>query len=161
MTEPSDLTSLAAILFPGGMNMEATVKCKKCGRVLKNPLSIAMGMGLKCAGIFAQGQKFHTTIRHSSGNRFSLVGTGAAQMPLIPSQPSEKRLSRKEMARRQREERRRLFEQRQSFQCGRLVRSKAPLQYEPVGEREWKDSVSGRIISHEYLQDYLKRYRFI
>jgi len=25
--------------------METAVKCKKCGRVLKSPLSIAMGMG--------------------------------------------------------------------------------------------------------------------
>jgi hypothetical protein len=120
-----------------------------------------MGMGLKCAGIFAQGQKFHTNIRRNSGNRYNLVGTSVAQIPLIPSQPPEKRLSRKEMARRQREERRRLFEQRQSFQCGRLVRSKTPLLYEPVGEREWKDSVHGRVISHEYLQKYLRRYRFI
>jgi len=76
-------------------------------------------------------------------------------------QPREKRISRKELARRHREERRRLFEQRQSFQCGRLLRTKTPLMYEPVGDKEWKDSVSGRVMSHEHLQDYLRRYRFI
>ena len=141
--------------------MEATVKCRKCGRVLKNPLSVAMGMGPKCAGISAQGQKFHISIRRSSGKRYNLAGTGVTQTPLMPLQPREKRISRKELARRHREERRRLFEQRQSFQCGMLLRTKTPLMYEPVGEKEWKDSVSGSVISHEHLQDYLRRYRFI
>ena len=141
--------------------MEVTVKCKKCGRALKNPLSVAMGMGPKCAGISAQGQKFHISIRRSSGKSYNPAGVGAVQIPLMPSQPSEKRISRKELARRHREERRRLFEQRQSFQCGRLLRTKTPLMYEPVGDKEWKDSVSGKVMSHEYLQGYLIRYRFI
>lgn len=141
--------------------MEETVKCKKCGRVLKNPLSVALGMGPKCAGISAKGQKLQISIRRSSSKSYSLVGTGVTQIPLMPSQPSEKKISRKELARRQRDERRRLFEQRQSFQCGRLLRTKTPLVYEPVGDKEWKDNVSGRVISHEYLQGYLIRCRFI
>lgn len=141
--------------------MEATVKCKKCGRALKNPLSVAMGMGPKCAGVSAQGQKVHISVRRSSGKSYNSIGAGAAQIPLMPLQPPEKKNSRKEVVRRLREERRRLFEQRQSFQCGRLLRTKTPLMYEPVGEKEWKDSLSGRVISHEHLQDYLSRYRFI
>ncbi len=141
--------------------MEGTVKCKKCGRVLKNPLSVAMGMGPKCAGISAQGQKFHISIRRSSGKSYNPAGAGAVQIPLMPSQPPNKKISRKEVVRRQREERRRLFEQRQSFQCGRFVRSKKPLMYEPVGEKEWKDSLSGKVISQEQLQAYLMRYQFI
>jgi hypothetical protein len=141
--------------------MDSTVKCKKCGRVLKNPLSVALGMGQKCAGVSLQRQRFRAGARQSSGRAYNAVGAGGMQIPLLPSQPPEKKISRKDIVRRQREERRRLFEQRQSFQCGRLVHSKTPLMYEPVGEKDWKDSLSGRVISHEYLQDYLRRYRFI
>jgi len=35
------------------------------------------------------------------------------------------------------------------------------LGYEPSGESEWQESASGRLISHERLQAYLKRYQFI
>lgn len=142
--------------------MEASVKCKKCGRVLKSPLSIAMGMGPKCAGVsLTAGKKFNIGIRRSSGRIYIAVGAGSSQIPLMLSQTPEKKPSRKEQARKMREERRRLFEQRQSFQCGMLVRSKTPLMYEPVGEREWKDNLSGRVMSQEQLQAYLMRYRFI
>lgn len=142
--------------------METTVKCKKCGRVLKSQLSIAMGMGPKCAGVSLTAEKkLNIGIRRSSGKIYNAVGAGSAQMPLMFSKMPEKKLSRKEKAHRLREERRRLFEQRQSFQCGRLVHSQTLLMYEPVGERDWKDSLSGRIIPQEQLQAYLMRYRFI
>ena len=142
--------------------MEASVKCKKCGRVLKSPLSIAMGMGPKCAGVsLTAGKKLKIGIRRSSGKVYNTVGAVGTQIPLILSQPPEKKLSRKELVRTQREERRRLFEQRESFQCGMLVRSKTPLMYEPVGEKEWKDNLSGKVMSQEQLQAYLMRYRFI
>lgn len=80
---------------------------------------------------------------------------------MILSQPPEKKIPRKELACRLREERRGLFEQRQPFQCGKLARTQIPLMYEPVGEKEWKDNMSGRIMSQEQLQKYLMRYRFI
>lgn len=142
--------------------METAVKCKKCGRVLKSPLSIAMGMGPKCAGIsLTKGKRLNIGIRRSSGRIYNAVGSGSSQIPLMLSPTSEKKLSRKEHARRQREERRRLFEERCSFQCGTLVHSKTPLMYEPVGERDWKDNLSGKMMSQEQLQAYLMRYRFI
>lgn len=142
--------------------MESTVKCKKCGRVLKNPLSIAIGMGPECAGASLQGKSVHIRIRHGSGRAYNPTGAGGTQIPLLSaSQPTGKKISKKEMARRRREERRHLFEQRQAFQCGKLSRSKTPLVYEPVGDREWKDNVSGRVMSQEHLQAYLMRYRFI
>jgi hypothetical protein len=145
------------------MNMETAVKCKKCGRVLKSPLSIAMGMGPKCAGVtLTKGKRLNIGLRRSSGRIYNAVGSGSSQMPMMMiSQTPEKKLSRKEHARRQREERRRLFEGRCSFQCGTLVRSNIPLMYEPVGERDWKDNLSGRVMSQEQLQAYLMRYRFI
>ena len=70
-------------------------------------------------------------------------------------------MSKKELIRRQRVERRRMFEQRQSFQCGFLVGGKMPLIYEPAGEKDWKDKANGKVLSHERLHDYLIRYRFI
>jgi hypothetical protein len=144
------------------MNMETTVKCNKCGRVLKSPLSIAMGMGPKCAGVsLTAGNKLNIGLRRSSGKIYNAVGAGGTQIPLILSQLPEKKLPKKELIRRQKEERRRLFEQRQSFQCGTLVRNKTPLIYEPVGEKEWKDNLSGRMMSQEQLQAYLMRYQFI
>lgn len=142
--------------------METTVNCKKCGRVLKSPLSVAMGMGPKCAGISStQGCKFHIGLSRSSGKRYSMTGVGAIQNPLVSAQPPERKSSRKEMAHNIREERRRLFEQRQAFQLGIMARSKRPLQYEPVGEQDWKDSQSGKVMSQEQLQAYLMRYQFI
>ena len=82
-------------------------------------------------------------------------------MPMIPSGTPEKKVSKKELIRRQRAERRRMFEQHQSFQCGFLAGEKTPLIYEPAGEKEWKDKANGKVLSHERLQDYLIRYRFI
>jgi hypothetical protein len=142
--------------------METEVKCKKCGRVLKSPLSIAMGMGTKCAGVSLTGRKkVNIGLRRSSGRIYNAVGSGSSQMPMLISPTPEKKLSRKEQARRQREERRRLFEERRSFQCGTLVRSKIPLVYEPVGEKDWKENFSGKVICQEQMQMYLMRYRFI
>lgn len=143
--------------------METTVKCKKCGRVLKNPASVVMGMGPKCAGVSpSRGGRFRLGIRQSSGKAYAVAGmTGATQMPMMPAEPPARKLSRKELARRLREERRRAFEQRRAFQCGMVVRTKSPLVYEPVGEQEWRDSLSGKVLSQEQLQAYLARYQFI
>lgn len=142
--------------------MEKKPCCKKCGRVLKSPLSIAMGMGPKCAGLsLEKGHSVHIGIRSSSGKTYRSAETGSTQTALMPTEQPEKKVPKRELIRRQREERRRLFEQRQPFQCGMLVRTKIPLLYEPVGEKEWKDNLSGRVMSHENLQAYLMRYRFI
>jgi hypothetical protein len=141
--------------------MKTTAKCKKCGRVLKSPLSVAMGMGPTCAGISTrQGCTIHIGLRRSTGKRYGLAGASAAQIPSM-TVPPEKKVSRKEKSRLQREERRRLFEQRQAFQLGMLARSKMPLRYEPVGVKDWKECGSGKVISQDQLLVYLTRYRFI
>ena len=142
--------------------MEQKPRCKKCGRVLKSPISIARGMGPKCAGISST--KRHSaqiSIRRSLGKGYQSAGTGSIQMPLMPGELPTKKVSRRELTRRRREERRRLFESRQPFQCGMLSGRKIPLGYEPSGESEWQERASGRLISHERLQAYLKRYQFI
>lgn len=80
---------------------------------------------------------------------------------LFPGEPSVKPLSKKEMYRRRKEERRRSFETRQPFQCGLLLPKKMPLVYEPLEDGSWKENPSGRVIPHERLQQYLTKYRFI
>jgi hypothetical protein len=142
--------------------MNGKPRCKKCGRVLKSPLSIALGTGPKCARIsLASGQGVSVGNRPSFCNAYHDRGTGGVQTPLTSSDNPEKNMSKKELFLRQRAERRLMFEQRQSFQCGFLAREKTPLIYEPMGERDWKDGASGKILSHERLQDYLIRYQFI
>lgn len=139
--------------------MAQRVRCKKCGRVLKSPISIARGMGPECAGISpTKGRSVRISVRRSLGKGYQSSGAGNSQMPLIPVEAPTQKGSRWERARRSREERRHLFESRQPFL---LSSKKTPLGYEPIGESEWKETVSGRLVSHERLQAYLTRYQFI
>jgi len=83
------------------------------------------------------------------------------QAPLFPGELPKKRLSKRELFRRRRDERRRLFETREQFECGVVLPKRKPLVYTPLEDGSWKENPSGKIISHERLQEYLKRYRFI
>jgi len=52
--------------------MEKQLRCKKCGRRLKSPMSIAIGMGSKCAGITStHGKSVRVRIKPSSGVAYS------------------------------------------------------------------------------------------
>jgi hypothetical protein len=72
-----------------------------------------------------------------------------------------KRLSKRELYRRRRKERRRSFETREPFQCGMLLPKRKPLVYTPLDDGSWKENPTGRVISNERLQEYLKQCRFI
>jgi hypothetical protein len=100
-------------------------------------------------------------MKRSSGKVYQSVGVGDRQVPLFCGDMPAKPLSKKELYRRQREERRRFFESRQAFQCGLLMPKRKPLVYEPLEDGNWKESPSGRVIPHERLQQYLTKYRFI
>ncbi len=142
--------------------MEGKPRCKKCGRALKSPASIARGMGSKCAGVTAtSGKKVGHKMRRSSGKAYQSVGMNSGQPLLFPGEPQAKPLSKKEVYRKRKEERRRSFETRQPFQCGLLLPKKKPLVYEPLEDGSWKENPSGRVIPHERLQQYLTKYRFI
>jgi hypothetical protein len=54
-----------------------------------------------------------------------------------------------------------MFEMREAFQCGLLLPQRKPLVYVPLKDGNWMENPSGRVISHERLQEYLRRYRFI
>lgn len=142
--------------------MEKQPRCKKCGRVLKSPASIARGLGSICAGVTAtSGKSVHAGIKRRSGVAYQTVGSDHAQASLFPGGLPMKRLSKRELYRLRREERRRSFETREPFQCGLLLPKRKPLVYEPLDDGNWKENPSGRILSHERLQEYLRQYRFI
>jgi len=134
----------------------------ECGRALKSPASIARGMGSKCAGVTAtSGKRVRSKARRSSGRAYPSVGMSGGQSLLFPGEPSAKPLGKKEMYRRRKEERRRSFETRQPFECGLLMPKRRPLVYEPLEDGTWKENLSGRVISHKRLQEYLRKYQFI
>ena len=142
--------------------MEGKPRCKKCGRILKSPASIARGVGSVCAGVTGTQKKMAPVrVKRRSGKAYQSVGTGERQASLFTGELPTKQVSKKELYRRRREERRRSFETRQPFQCGLLLPKKMPLVYEPLEDGSWKETLSGRVIPHERLQQYLTKYRFI
>ncbi len=142
--------------------MEKQPRCKKCGRRLKSPLSIAIGMGPKCAGIKStSGRSVRVHSKPSSRTAYSDKTLVQVQTPLFMGELPKKRLSKRELFRRRREERRRLFETRLPFQCGLVMPARKPLVYTPLDDGSWREDYSGRVISHERLQQYLVRFRFI
>jgi hypothetical protein len=142
--------------------MEKQPACKKCGRRLKSPISIAREMGPKCAGVIStSGKSVHARIKRGSGIPYPGAILGQMHAPLFHGDQPAKRLSKREVYRWQREERRRLFETREQFQCGVLLPKRKPLVYTPLEDGNWKENPSGRIVSHERLYEYLKRYYLI
>ena len=144
------------------VKMEKQPRCKKCGRRLKSPLSIAIGMGPKCAGIRStSGRSVRVQSKPSSRTAYPDKTLVQVQSPFFTGELPKKGLSKRELFRRRREERRRLFETRLPFQCGLVMPARKPLVYTPLEDGSWREDYSGRGISHERLQQYLVRYRFI
>lgn len=137
-------------------------RCKKCGRRLKSPLSIARGLGPKCAGvIFTSGKRISVQNRPSNGVAYSDKAPFQLQETLLFGELSRKQLNKRELVRRRREERRQLFETRLPFQCGLVLPARKPLMYTPLEDGTWQENLSGSVISHERLRQYLVRYRLI
>ena len=142
--------------------MEEQARCKKCGRILKSPASIARGMGSTCAGTTTNsGKSFDLRVRRGSAKPSSATGPDMGQNAAFSGDLSNKPASKREIFRNVRDERRKLFEERRPFQCGVLTRTHTPLIYVPLGESGWKEDHSGRVIPHEKLQAYLKRFSLI
>jgi Family of unknown function (DUF6011) len=142
--------------------MDKQPKCKKCGRQLKSLMSVARGMGPKCAGLNAtSGKSVRVRSRPSYGAAYTDIAPTPMQALLFPGELPKKQLSKRELFRRRKEERRRLFETREPFQCGIVLPKRKPLVYTPLENGSWMENPSGRVISHERLLEYLTRYRFI
>lgn len=70
--------------------MEA--RCKKCGRVLRDPVSIARGMGTKCAGLSGKGgRSVLVRTHHGSGFAGSPASPGKTVAPLFTWVDNENR----------------------------------------------------------------------
>lgn len=136
-------------------------RCAKCGRKLKSLLSIARGLGPKCAGVAGKGQSVKPQMRSHIGLAYSLGVNDSCQQSMPIRDIPTRRISKRELIRRRKEERRRLFEARQPFQCGILSATRAPLIYLPLPNDQWKEERTGRTIPHERLQDYLQRFGLI
>ncbi len=103
----------------------------------------------------------YARFKRNSGTAYQSAGLVQTQSPLFSGDLPTKRLSKRELYRRQREEHRRSFETREPFQCGFLLPKRKPLVYLPLEDGNWKENSSGRVISHERLQKYLRRYKFL
>ena len=66
-----------------------------------------------------------------------------ATLPIGDTTP--KRPSKRDLAKQNQEERRRLFDERLPFQCGLLLPERKPIVYTPTEDGGWKDSTSGRV----------------
>ena len=136
-------------------------RCIKCGRRLKSPESIARGVGPKCAGVFGNSRSMKVRVPSRNGFAYLLGMTGSHQASMPIGATPIRRISRRELIRGKKAERRRLFEARLPFQCGILVASRRPLVYLPLPDDSWKEEHTGRTIPHARLQDYLQRYGLI
>lgn len=65
-------------------------KCSKCGRPLKDPLSIARGMGPKCAGSSHRSRKLTHKIRRSHGTAYHFdAPSGQITIPVFVERDEE------------------------------------------------------------------------
>jgi hypothetical protein len=62
--------------------MEAA-RCKKCGRMLRDPESIARGMGPECAGSHGGRKKYYSRRKVHRGSAYSLGADGTASFTLF------------------------------------------------------------------------------
>ena len=136
-------------------------RCIKCGKRLKSPESIARGRGPKCAGVSGRSRNVRVGLSNRNGSAYSLGLADSHQQSMPIGVTSTRRISKREIIRIKKVERRRRFEARLPFQCGMLVASRRPLVYLPLPDDKWKEEHSGRTIPHARLQDYLMRYGLI
>ena len=143
--------------------MSQKPRCKKCGRVLRDPVSIARGMGPVCAEDTGRsGRRPRVRSRRSSGRVYDAIGSGTFQPPLpvqVAEEP-EPKLTKWERIRLIRSKRKANFLARQPIQIGVNTRTREPVVYNPIGTDGWMDN-QGRQVSHEFLESYLQRYQFI
>jgi hypothetical protein len=60
------------------------IRCIKCGRPLRDPVSIARGMGPECAdGTGARHRKYRSGVRNRRGSSYAAVGRDSAATPTL------------------------------------------------------------------------------
>ena len=64
--------------------MEVTARCIKCGRPLRDPESIARGMGPECAGATGgHRRKYRSGVRSHGRSSYTAIGHGGAATPTL------------------------------------------------------------------------------
>lgn len=58
-------------------------RCKKCGRPLRDPESVARGMGPECAGSTGGRKKYYSRRRAHRGSAYSLGSEGTVSLTLF------------------------------------------------------------------------------
>jgi hypothetical protein len=68
-------------------------RCKKCGRTLRDPESIARGMGPECAGSTGGRKKYYSRRKVHRGSAYSFGAEGTASLTLFTLVQKEEVLS--------------------------------------------------------------------
>ena len=67
------------------------IRCVKCGRPLRDPVSIARGMGPECAGgTDGRRRKYRSGIHSRNGSSYAAVGQGSVAIPTLLGLVEEK-----------------------------------------------------------------------
>ena len=160
------------------MTEEGAVKCKVCGRVLHNPVSIARGIGPVCAGDGSGGRSIRVKIRNpshrdASSNQplpiqilpqvtvnvpnedqlYRLVTTPLRHGQFRAALASMKRGTKKKLQRLRGE----MLLARRTFCAGAFFMNEEQCMYEPVNEDSWREVHSPRVIRSFDLESYLNR----
>ena len=69
------------------------IRCKKCGRTLRDPESIARGMGPECAGSTGGRKKYRSRRKVHRGSPYSLGAEGTASPTLFTLVQKEDEIS--------------------------------------------------------------------
>jgi len=148
-------------------------QCSKCGRPLKDPVSIALGIGPVCRGTGNGGRQVHVRSRCSSGHvyaagsgngqQLSLFAPGVEEQPQLdaivhlanaPPHSRRKRIASTKQARRA------AYENREPFQLGLHAPTREAVIYTPISEETWETN-DGCQTTHEALGKYLRRFGWI
>lgn len=157
----------------------ATPRCKRCGRVLKSPASIARGMGPECAGAGpGRGKRFRLPIKGRTTHAYQSAPTFGKSQPaaagMFTTQPTKAEIE-EEAKRAAQCERRKALDEHQVITLGPFARRNLDYKfittYTPVSPDEWKmesrNETTGEIIergfttTHQNLADFLNRYGYI
>ena len=105
--------------------------CKKCGRPLRDPLSIAIGVGPECRGATSRSSRSpKISQKRSHGSTYGAAAVDARSAALANGQPIETGL--------------------------RDARTKQPLVYLPDGRGNYIDQRTGRAFTRAEVRDYLE-----
>ncbi|MFZ1042156.1 MAG: DUF6011 domain-containing protein [Anaerolineales bacterium] len=158
----------------------SSVKCRVCGRQLHNPISVAMGIGPKCAGgrpgterrIRARprtaSHRLYASNAHLTTQTMPLIGTTELvyrdQLLRLVTVPSTREQFCAELANMKRGTKKKLRRlrwemllARRTFCAGAFFMNEEQCMYEPVNEDSWREVHSPRVIRSLDLESYLNR----